>query len=157
MPAAPAKKITIPTTPKRKVVAGKVQSLIKANTHSVVVPLEVTGQLVPGTNFGEWYLALDNQTTWAKYKALLVAMVKTGIISQKTYDDALANGYTQVPQVGSKDSKEPGGTILLENARLKQDNYRLRKALDQALAALRAAKADLVADAIEAEYAGKGN
>lgn len=71
-------------------------SLLSSGRHAPVLDIDVPHKLVPSTTQGHSHLYLDVPMSWWRYKRLLKALAKAGIIEKGYWRASRRRGFTAV-------------------------------------------------------------
>lgn len=75
---------------------------IYKNTHAPALDIDIPSRLVPSSTPGHFHLYLEHQMTWRRYKRLLRALYKAGIIQRGFYKLSVKRGATFLRKPGVK-------------------------------------------------------
>lgn len=117
--------------------ANLITSLCKDAMHAPCIDLDFPAELYPSSQIGHYHLYLNKKIPWENYVHLLNALASCEIIEKGYAQASIAKGYSSLRPVGQT---KPGGmpsvkTILIENAKLKQEMNKLRQQHTELLAA----------------------
>jgi hypothetical protein len=76
--------------------ANLISSLTASGLHAPVLDIDFEAQLVPSRTPGHYHLYLDKPIPWRRYKKLLRALMKAGIIEKGYYGASVARRMTFV-------------------------------------------------------------
>lgn len=80
--------------------ANLVSSRLPNGMHAPVLDLDGPHSLVPSSTPGHSHLYLDTPMTWRRYKTLLRALWKAGVIEEGFYRNSVRRGFTSVRPPG---------------------------------------------------------
>lgn len=80
--------------------ANLVSSLLPNKMHAPVIDLDGPHNLVPSSTPGHGHLYLDTPMTWRRYKTLLRALWKAGVIEEGFYRNSVRRGFSSVRPPG---------------------------------------------------------
>lgn len=75
--------------------------------HAPVLDIDFEASLVPSSTEGHYHLYLDKPMTWRKYKKLLKAFYRAGIIERGYYRSSLKEGMTTVRKPSERKTSSP--------------------------------------------------
>lgn len=90
--------------------ANLVGSLAEDGLHYPVIDIDYPCKLVKSTTPGHYHLYIDYGMSWGKYKTILMALFKAGVIQPLWYETALAKkcSFVRPPWVKKKNKPEIG-------------------------------------------------
>lgn len=80
--------------------ANLVSSRLPNGMHAPVIDLDGPHNLVPSSTQGHSHLYLDTPMTWRRYKLLLRALWKAGVIEEGFYRNSVRRGFSSVRPPG---------------------------------------------------------
>lgn len=80
--------------------ANLVSSLLENGYHAPTLDIDIQTRLVPSTTPGHYHLYIDHPMTWRKYRKLLRALYKAGIIEEGFYNLSKQRKSTYVRKPG---------------------------------------------------------
>lgn len=89
--------------------ANLVSSLLEDGRHAPLLDLDVPARLVPSSTPGHSHLYVDVPMTWRRYRRLLKALTKAGLIERGFYRASVARRQTMVRKPGVKKASAPKG------------------------------------------------
>lgn len=74
--------------------------------HLPVLDLDFRAYLIPSSTHGHYHLYMDRPVPWRKYKKLLKALYRAGIIEYGFYKNSIKRGYTsaRLPWISKYDT-----------------------------------------------------
>lgn len=67
-----------------------------SDKHKVILDIDFGAQLIPSSTPGHFHLYLDKEVEWSKFKTLLSALAKAGIVEHGYADASINRGYSAV-------------------------------------------------------------
>lgn len=77
-----------------------ISSLLEDGQHAPALDLDVPAELLPSSTVGHSHLYIDVPTSWRRYKRLLRALWKAGIIERGYYRASVARRQTHLRKPG---------------------------------------------------------
>ena len=89
--------VRVPCGPhKAQIVTSLIRHPEGKKTHAPVLDIDVPSEWVPSSTPGHAHLYIDVPMTWWRYKRLLKALAKAGIIEKSYVKVSIARGHTDV-------------------------------------------------------------
>jgi hypothetical protein len=88
--------------PKEESEANLVSSLLENGNHAPAIDLDLPCRLLESSTPGNHHLYIEKELSWDKYKILLEAFYRVGLIQNGFYFNALANEQTLLRKPGVK-------------------------------------------------------
>lgn len=82
--------------------ANAVSSLVCPGIHAPVLDIDFAAQLIESSTPGHYHLYLDKAMSWKKYKRVLRALAKAGVIEKGYAKASIRLGYSAVRKPGQK-------------------------------------------------------
>lgn len=104
---------------------------VNGNLHAPCLDIDYPIEVYPSSQVGHHHLYLNKLISWTSYKQVLLALSNAGLIETGYAFASIKAGQSYLRPVGVI---KPGGVpetkqILVENAKLRQENYELKAQL----------------------------
>lgn len=122
------------------------------NIHYPCIDLDIPCYLIPSSTPGHSHLYIDHKVSWEDYKKVLYALAEAGIVETGYVEASIARGFTALrpPELGKDPTVNPFlSGLLISNANLKVENYRLQQSEQALLAEIQKLKEELSAQQSE--------
>jgi len=113
--------------------ANLISSKCDDNLHAPVIDIDLPIEVYPSSQLGHYHLYINHKMPWETYKEMLLALAKAGVVEEGFVDASIQKGYSSVRPVGVTKPGVPPAIkdVLVENAKLRQEVYMLKRELDE--------------------------